>query len=305
VDCAAWSKITSWSRSWCVAAIFEFPSPIDFELRLTGRTVLRLERRAKYILGFLDSEDVLIAHLGMSGRLFGYRPDDPKRPTAAEKHDHVWLHTDRGTLVCYNDPRRFGLMTLASVALLHEHPLLKALGIEPLSDALTPQFVRNALRTRHVPIKVALLDQSIIVGIGNIYASEILHRAHIAPQRPASGLGSEELKALCTSIPAILRKAINAGGSTLRDYVQADGELGGFQNSVRRVRSRRATMSTERLSWHDRSHRPSRPRHLFLHELPALTMDDTTLPVRLGSYPQCSTWNIARDSESSCSTWNI
>jgi len=206
------------------------PIPIDFELRLTGRTVLRLERRAKYILGFLDSDDVLIAHLGMSGRLFGYRSDDPKRPTAAEKHDHVWLHTDQGSLICFNDPRRFGLMTLAPAATISEHPLFKELGIEPLSDALSPQFLRNALRTRQVPIKVALLDQSVIVGIGNIYASEILHRAHIAPQRPASGLGSEEQKALCRSIAAILRKAIDAGGSTLRDYVQADGELGGFQN---------------------------------------------------------------------------
>ncbi len=206
------------------------PIPIDFELRLTGRTVLRLERRAKYILGFLDSDDVLIAHLGMSGRLFGYRSDDPKRPTASEKHDHVWLHTDQGSLICFNDPRRFGLMTLAPAATISEHPLFKELGIEPLSDALSPQFLRNALRTRQVPIKVALLDQSVIVGIGNIYASEILHRAHIAPQRPASGLGSEEQKALCRSIAAILRKAIDAGGSTLRDYVQADGELGGFQN---------------------------------------------------------------------------
>jgi len=206
------------------------PIPADFEQRLLGRTVLRLERRAKYILWFLDSDEVLLAHLGMSGRLFGYRHDDPKRPTAAGKHDHVWLRTEDDTLICYSDPRRFGLLTLAPAQKLADHPLLKELGIEPLEPALSPSTLREALRNRRVPIKVALLDQSVVVGIGNIYASEILHRAHISPQRVAAELTPLEHKALCKAIPEILRKAIDAGGSTLRDYVQANGELGGFQN---------------------------------------------------------------------------
>ncbi|MBL8635488.1 MAG: bifunctional DNA-formamidopyrimidine glycosylase/DNA-(apurinic or apyrimidinic site) lyase [Myxococcales bacterium] len=206
------------------------PIPSDFEARLRGRTVQQLSRRAKYILGFLDGDDVLIAHLGMSGRLFGYRAGDPKRPTEPAKHDHVWLRTEEDTLLCYTDPRRFGLLTLCPKNKLAEHPLLKDLGIEPLSAELTPRFLSDALSRKQVPIKVALLDQAVIVGIGNIYASEILFRAHISPLRPASSLTPTERAALCPSIVAILQRAIDAGGSTLRDYVQADGELGSFQD---------------------------------------------------------------------------
>lgn len=206
------------------------PIPPDFEQRLSGQTVQQLTRRAKYILGYLQSGDVLIAHLGMSGRLFGYRADDPKRPTEPAKHDHVWLRTEQDTLLCYTDPRRFGLLTLCPSEKLASHPLLKDLGIEPLSTDLTPRFLKDQLSRKQVPIKVALLDQALIVGIGNIYASEILFRAHISPLRPASSLTTQEHSALCKSIPAILTRAIEAGGSTLRDYVQADGELGSFQN---------------------------------------------------------------------------
>lgn len=206
------------------------PIPLDFEQRLLGRTVLRVERRAKYILWYLDSDDVVLVHLGMSGRLFGYRHGDPKRPQAAAKHDHVWLRTDNDTLICFCDPRRFGLFTVCHSSQLASHPLLKDLGIEPLSPELQPQYLRDHLATRRVPVKVALLNQAVVVGIGNIYASEILHRARTSPERSASELTTAQLKALCQAIPAILRQAIEAGGSTLRDYVQADGELGSFQN---------------------------------------------------------------------------
>ncbi len=206
------------------------PIPPDFEQRLLGRTVLRVERRAKYILWYLDSDDVVLVHLGMSGRLFGYRHGDPKRPQAAAKHDHVWLRTDDDTLICFCDPRRFGLFTVCHSSQLAGHPLLKDLGIEPLSPQLTPQYLRDHLLARRVPVKVALLNQAVVVGIGNIYASEILHLAHTSPERSASELTTVQLKALGQAIPAILRRAIDAGGSTLRDYVQTDGELGSFQN---------------------------------------------------------------------------
>ena len=170
------------------------PIPPDFEQRLLGRTVLRVERRAKYILWYLDSDDVVLVHLGMSGRLFGYRHRDPKRPQAAAKHDHVWLRTDDDTLICFCDPRRFGLFTVCHSSQLAGHPLLKDLGIEPLSPQLTPQYLRDHLLARRVPVKVALLNQAVVVGIGNIYASEILHLAHTSPERSASELTTVQLK---------------------------------------------------------------------------------------------------------------
>lgn len=206
------------------------PIPPDFEQKVRGRTVTDIDRRAKYIVCRLDSGDAVLIHLGMSGRINGFGAADPKRPLAPAKHDHVLFHTQSGTLVSFCDPRRFGVMTLAKTDKLAQHPLLKDLGIEPLSRELTPSWLTQALRKKRVPIKVALLDQALVVGIGNIYASEILHRAHILPQRLACELSPREVKAVCASIPVILRKAIDAGGSTLRDYVQASGELGGFQN---------------------------------------------------------------------------
>lgn len=206
------------------------PIPPDFEQRVRGRTVTGIDRRAKYIVCKLNSEDAVLVHLGMSGRINGFVAGDPKRPQTAAKHDHVWLHTANGTLVSFCDPRRFGVMTLGKTDKLAEHPLLKDLGIEPLSRELRPTWLAQALAKKRVPIKVALLDQALVVGIGNIYASEILHRARVLPQRLASDLVLREVQAICDSIPIILQRAIDAGGSTLRDYVQASGELGSFQN---------------------------------------------------------------------------
>lgn len=202
------------------------PVPADFARRLTGRQVVRIDRRAKYMLWHLDDAGVVIGHLGMSGRLCVQAEPLPK----AAVHDHIFLATDARTAVVYNDPRRFGLLLLATEDSLAQHPLLKELGPEPLSDALTPAGLRAELAGRRGPIKAALLDQKVVAGLGNIYVCEALYRAHISPLRPAGELTAAEAKRLVREIKTVLASAIAAGGSTLRDYVQADGELGGFQN---------------------------------------------------------------------------
>lgn len=201
------------------------PVPPEFAARLTGRRVLRIDRRAKYMLWHLDDGGVVIGHLGMSGRLC-VKP----APAPPATHDHICMETDDQTVVVYNDPRRFGLLVLTSADALHQHALLKELGPEPLSDAFTAASLRATLADRRGPIKAALLDQKVVAGLGNIYVCEALYRAHISPLRPAGSLTAASAQRLVREIKAVLSTAIAAGGSTLRDYVQADGELGGFQN---------------------------------------------------------------------------
>ena len=202
------------------------PVPPDFAARLTGRRVLAIDRRAKYMLWHLDDEAVVLGHLGMSGRLAVKA--DPAAPPAT--HDHVRFETDDELVVVYNDPRRFGLLLLATEATLAGHPLLRELGPEPLSAAFTAASLRERLGGRRGPLKAALLDQTMVAGLGNIYVCEALYRAHVSPLRPAGALSAAEARRLVTEIKAVLSTAIAAGGSTLRDYVQADGELGGFQS---------------------------------------------------------------------------
>jgi formamidopyrimidine-DNA glycosylase len=206
-----------------------FPLPAEFSARLTGRVVERIERRAKYILAHLDDGWTLMAHLGMSGRMTLI--DGP--PTTAAKHDHIEFLTDDGTTIRYNDARRFGFMELIETSALGAHPMLRDLGPEPLSNAFNAVALSAALHGRRSPIKAALLDQKTVAGLGNIYVCEALFRAAISPKRSAHTIPGRRAERLVTAIRDVLTAAIAAGGSSLRDYVQADGELGYFQHNWR------------------------------------------------------------------------
>lgn len=203
------------------------PFPPDFVARLEGRRVEHVGRRAKYLLFHLDDGTVLIAHLGMSGRMLVTPAPAPQ----AGPHDHVLIETDDGTAVTYQDHRRFGLMTLCDETGLEAHPLLRDLGPEPLGNDFNGPGLSAALAGRRTPIKAALLDQRIVAGIGNIYACEALYRARISPRRLARSVAGARAERLAVAVRAVLQDAIAAGGSSLRDYVQADGELGYFQHA--------------------------------------------------------------------------
>ncbi len=202
------------------------PVPADFAARLTGRQVVGIDRRAKYMLWHLDDAAVVIGHLGMSGSMCVQPAPAPPPAT----HDHVSFETDGELVVVYNDPRRFGLLVLATESTLGQHPLLKALGPEPLAPEFTGTALRQALAGRRGPIKAALLDQTVVAGLGNIYVCEALYRAHVSPLRAAGSLTPAMATRLVAEIKGVLSAAIGAGGSSLRDYVQADGGRGGFQN---------------------------------------------------------------------------
>jgi len=202
------------------------PLPPDLAARTVGRRVAAVRRRAKYILLVLDDDTVMIAHLGMSGRMriMGTPPAPPGR------HDHVVLATDDGTTIYFNDARRFGLMTLACRTTLAAHPLLAGLGPEPLGNGFSGPVLAAALAGRDTPIKAALLDQRIVAGLGNIYACEALFRAGLSPRRKARTVQGRRSERLAAAVKAVLREAIAAGGSSLRDFVQPDGGLGYFQH---------------------------------------------------------------------------
>lgn len=210
-------------------ADLRFPLPVDFARRLTGRSVRHVGRRAKYLLLALDDANVLMIHLGMSGRILIH--DGPPPPPGP--HDHVDFVTDAGCTIRYNDARRFGMMDLVAGAALGEHRLLAGLGPEPLGNRFDGEVLAAALGGRRTPIKAALLDQRVVAGIGNIYACEALHRAGISPKRSAHTVQGRRAARLATAIRDVLEEAIAAGGSSLRDYVQTSGELGYFQHSWR------------------------------------------------------------------------
>lgn len=226
-------------------ADLRFPFPKNFGKRLTDRTVVKLERRAKYILAHLDDGTVLIVHLGMSGRISisgpghtgGQLGEFTHNQGNRSVHDHVVLRLGSGTEIVYNDPRRFGLMDLATESMLDTHPLLAELGVEPLGPDLTPEFLARRAAGRRSDLKAFLLDQRIIAGLGNIYVCEALFRAHLKPERAAACLATSTGKpnvrttTLIPHIRVVLEDAIAAGGSTLKDYAQADGSLGYFQHS--------------------------------------------------------------------------
>lgn len=210
-----------------------WPFPKDMALRLTGQRVLGLRRRSKYILADLSSGETLLVHLGMSGRMLisgamqgAFFRDHP----AAEKHDHVVLTMDGGARITFNDARRFGAMDLLPTANAQAHPLLARIGPEPLGNEFNDAYLAQRLAGRATPIKSALLDQQILAGLGNIYVCETLFRARIAPDSLARDLSRTQISSLVPIIRAVLEEAIEAGGSSLRDYRQADGELGYFQH---------------------------------------------------------------------------
>jgi formamidopyrimidine-DNA glycosylase len=216
-----------------------FPFPPRFAARLKGRRITALRRRAKYLLAELDDRTVLLMHLGMTGSFHiasGAEEQAAGRRRKDVAHDHVVLQLGSGKRVIYNDPRRFGFMLLIRPADVDTHPLLAGLGLEPIGEALDPETLARRLYKRAAPLKAALSDQSVIAGLGNIYVCEALWRAGLSPRRAAGtlvraeGKPTERLLRLIEAVRAVIAEAIEAGGSSLRDYVQADGELGLFQH---------------------------------------------------------------------------
>lgn len=213
-----------------------WPFPDRMADRLKDARVTALQRRSKYILCDLSTGDTLIIHLGMSGRMLisGAKLGGFYREHAApEKHDHVILEMENGARVTFNDARRFGAMDLALTSELEAHKLLAGLGPEPLGNGFHADYLASRLAGRKMPVKSALLDQRIIAGLGNIYVSEALFRAGIHPKRAAGNIGASRIAILTPIIRTLLEEAIEAGGSSLRDHRQTDGELGYFQHKFK------------------------------------------------------------------------
>jgi formamidopyrimidine-DNA glycosylase len=222
-----------------------WPFPEGLARRLTGATVTGFRRRGKYILARLDTGESLLVHLGMSGRLvarpMGVPPVPWMGPTGRfsdarghnmppEAHEHLVMETADGTRIGFVDPRRFGCVDLMPTAAEDNHKLLAGMGPEPLEDGFTPAVLGAALDGKRTPMKAALLDQKVVAGLGNIYVAEALFRARISPNRQAQTVPGARAARLVPAIKAVLAEAIGAGGSSLRDYVRADGELGRFQD---------------------------------------------------------------------------
>jgi formamidopyrimidine-DNA glycosylase len=225
-------------------ADLRFPLPARFAERLAGRRVRRVDRRAKYILVHLEGGEVLAMHLGMTGRFTVSRGSTGKASQLGDytyehgkntKHDHLVFTMTGGAIVTYNDARRFGYMTLIRESELEHDVFFRGLGVEPLGDDLTPSYLARRAQGKKVDLKALLMDQRIVAGLGNIYVCEALFRAGLSPWKSASRLATRTCKPtpaaerLVPQIKAVLLDAIRAGGSTLRDYKQANGDIGSFQ----------------------------------------------------------------------------
>ncbi len=207
-------------------ADLRFALPLDLKSKLEGRRITSIARRAKYIQAFLDNDTVLILHLGMSGRLlFDGAPGGV--------HEHLTFGFTDGTKLRFVDPRRFGMLDLCRTDELGTHRWFRALGIEPLAEGFDGAALHKAFLGRISSVKVAMLNQQLVVGIGNIYASEALFRARLSPKRKAGWLGLGRASRLAAAVRTTLECAIEAGGSSLRDYVQSNGELGNFQRQFK------------------------------------------------------------------------
>ena len=215
----------SLSRVVVRRADLRFPLPSDFGRRIEGQRVLGIERRGKYLLIGLTGGSVWLVHLGMSGS-FRFGAD-----AGLLTHDHLVIGTDVGTLIAFHDPRRFGFMDLAPANAIDRHPRLVGLGADPLSAGFTSAYLRSRLAGRRSALKTALMDQAVVAGMGNIYASESLFRAGLSPERTAGSVPARGLGQLTAAIGAVFADAIAAGGSSLKDHVQPSGELGCFQHS--------------------------------------------------------------------------
>lgn len=202
------------------------PIPSDLIERTRNTQVTAISRRAKYILIHLNTKDTIIAHLGMSGKMTIH----PHYNNHYQKHDHVVFRLDNGKEIIFTDPRRFGLITLSKSDTIDRHPLIQHLGPEPLEKECNEVYFQSVLQQKKLPIKHAIMDNKIIVGVGNIYACESLFLSGIHPERPANTLSTTEIKHLTQAIKQVLTAAIASGGSTLRDYVRSDGDLGYFQH---------------------------------------------------------------------------
>ncbi len=222
-----------------------WPFPENFAARLKGQKILGLGRRAKYLLADLSSGEVLMMHLGMSGS-FRIGQDANRAPgsfhhprSADQKHDHVVFHMNSGATVTFNDPRRFGFMKLVPRVELPDNPLIRALGPEPLGNEFDAAMLAKACKGKSTSLKAALSDQRVVAGLGNIYVCEALHRAKLSPKRRASTIAEKSgaprtgARELVEGIKIVLKEAIEAGGSSLRDHRQTDGELGMFQHNFR------------------------------------------------------------------------
>lgn len=212
-----------------------YPFPEDFAERLQGQSIISLKRRAKYLLLTLSSHEILMIHLGMSGRFVIETLNDHQKSLNTQgeherRHDHVIFTTNHGYVISYRDPRRFGFMDLIAEENLPSNRHLHHIGIEPLEDQLTAGYLQQAFLHKKVSVKAALLDQTIIAGLGNIYVCEALFHSHINPQRNANSLTDKERKELVSAIRNVLQKALRAGGSTLKDYAQTNGDTGYFQH---------------------------------------------------------------------------
>jgi len=228
------------SRVEARRADLRFPFPDGFVQRLTGARIEKLERRAKYLMARLDRGETLVMHLGMSGRFEIARPEGSVRPGEFHyapdpdpKHAHVVFETEAGGRVTYYDPRRFGYMDLIETTALGSHPWFAGLGPEPLSDDFDARRLVEAFAGRKQGPKTLLLDQRVVAGLGNIYVCEALHRARISPFKPAGGVEAARLGPLVANVREVLQEAIEAGGSSLKDYAAADGALGYFQHRFR------------------------------------------------------------------------
>ena len=203
------------------------PLPENFSDMLTGREITHLDRRAKYLLIHLDIGHVVLVHLGMSGRMVIEQGTEVEVP--AQKHEHIAFSVGNGTVIRFSDPRRFGLMDLAPKEKLFDHPLLKLIGPEPLNAEFNTESLMKSLKGRKTTIKSALLDQRVVAGLGNIYVCESLFIARVSPRRITKNISTIRAARLVYATKEILRDAINAGGSTLRDHVTPTGEMGYFQ----------------------------------------------------------------------------